>query len=288
VTSEAIDAGASDAIGWVLWAATLGLEGAVTARAEAARANGFERMSLSSLDVARAAEAGTPPEELGRALRGSGLELVMDPVVNWHGDASAMGRYGESGPDEVLRMCEALQVVSMSAIGPFGADEVSIDELAERFGGFCDRAGDVGAQVHLEFMPFSAVADLATAWAIVEAADRDNGGLLFDTWHFFRGDPDFALLDDIPGARIFAVQVSDAPAEIRGSLGEDTFHRLMPGDGCFDLPRALRTLDRIGGLRWVGPEVLSPVTAAMPPVEAARRARDCTRELIARVRSSRA
>jgi hypothetical protein len=59
----------------------------------------------------------------------------------------------------------------------------------------------------------------------------------------------------------------------------------MPGAGCFDLARALRTLDRIGGLRSVGPEVLSPLTAAMPAVEAAQVAIDATRELIARSRT---
>jgi hypothetical protein len=35
----------------------------------------------------------------------------------------------------------------------------------------------------------------------------------------------------------------------------------------------------------VGPEVISPVTEAMPPVEAARVAGDRVRQLIARVRS---
>ena len=68
-------------------------------------------------------------------------------------------------------------------------------------------------------------------------------------------------------------------------MREDTQNRLLPGDGDLDLPRAVRALDRIGALRWVGPEVISPVTEAMPPVEAARVAVDRVRELIARVRS---
>lgn len=280
--------GASHTLGWVLWSATIGMERPIAERVEAAQKNGCSRLSMSSFDVARAAQEGTTAEELGRALRGSGLGLVMDPVMNWYGGAPpAMGRFGEFSTDDLLRMCEALQVVSMTAIGPFSADEVPSDELPPRFGSFCDRAADFGAQVQLEFMPFSAVADLPTAWAIVEGADRRNGGLLFDTWHFFRGNPDFAVLDRIPGERIFAVQVADAAAEVRGSLTEDTFNRLIPGDGSFDLARALRTLDRNGGLRWVGPEVLSPVTAAMDPVDAARLAVEATRDLVARVKSER-
>jgi sugar phosphate isomerase/epimerase len=89
----------------------------------------------------------------------------------------------------------------------------------------------------------------------------------------------------VPGERIFAVQIDDAAAEVRGSMREDTQNRLLPGDGDLDLPRVVRALDRIGALRWVGPEVISPVLEAMSPVEAARVAVERVRELIARVRS---
>ncbi|MGO8862132.1 MAG: hypothetical protein ACLQRH_15400 [Acidimicrobiales bacterium] len=54
-----------------------------------------------------------------------------------------------------------------------------------------------------------------------------------------------------------------------------------PGDGDLDLICVIRALDRMGALRWVGPEVISPFTASMPPVEAARLAGDRVRELLA-------
>jgi len=44
------------------------------------------------------------------------------------------------------------------------------------------------------------------------------------------------------------------------------------------------TLDRIGGLRWVGPEVISPVTSAMTPTDAARIAGSRVRDLIVVIR----
>ena len=223
--------GSLDGIGWVLWSATIGMERPIEERVAAAQAAGFTRLSVSALDVAKAGEEGTTAEALGRSLRESGLEIVMDPVMNWYGGAPPPGRFAPFTADDVLKMCEALQVVSMSVIGPFSPDECPLDELPARFGTFCDRAADLGAQVQFEFMPMSAIKDLATAWTIVQGADRPNGGLLFDTWHFFRGNPDFSALDEVPGERIFAVQVADAPAEVRGSIAEDTFHRLLPGEG---------------------------------------------------------
>jgi sugar phosphate isomerase/epimerase len=277
--------GVLDGIGWVLWSGTIGLESPIAARIDAAMAAGFTRLSVSPLDVARAEEQGTSAAELGRSLRDAGLEIVLDPVMNWYGGAPrADSRFARFPLDESLAMAEALQVVSITLIGQATSD-LSLDEVAGPFGNVCDRAAGFGAQVHLEFIPMTLIPDLASAWTIVQGADRPNGGVLFDTWHFFRGNPDFELLERVPGERIFAVQIDDAAADVRGSMREDTQNRLLPGDGDFDLPRVVRALDRIGALRWVGPEVISPVTEAMPPVQAARVAGDRVRELIARVRS---
>ena len=142
--------------------------------------------------------------------------------------------------------------------------------MAGPFGVLCDRAREVGALVHLEFMPMLSITDLASAWTIVSGADRPNGGIMFDTWHFFHTGADFGLLEQVPGDRIFGVQFSDADPQPGADLGQDTFNRLLPGDGSLDLVRVLGVLDRIGGLHSVGPEVISPMTAAMAPAEAAR------------------
>jgi sugar phosphate isomerase/epimerase len=277
---------ASDGIEWVLWAGTVGMDTPVAARVEAALATGFDRVSVGPLDVARAAKEGIPAERLGRSIRDAGLEIVMDPVMGWCSDAPLPGPYADFGLDDQLRMCAALQVAAMTVFGPFSPNEATQGELIQRFAALCDRAAEIGARVQFEFMPITAVADVAAAWAIVEAAARDNGGLVFDSWHFYRGTPDLAALERVPGDRIFAVQLSDAAAQVRGSLVEDTFDRKMPGDGALDLVGAVRALDRIGGLRFVGPEVISPVTAAMPPADAARLGRARVRDLIAAARSS--
>jgi sugar phosphate isomerase/epimerase len=274
-----------DDIGWVLWSGTIGLESPIAARIDAARANGFTRVSVSPLDVARAEERGTSAAELGRQLHDAGLEIVLDPVMNWYGGAPrADSRFARFALDEALAMAEALRVASITLIGQATSD-LPIEAVAEPFGAVCDRAAGFGARLHVEFIPMTAIPDLASAWTIVQGADRANGGILFDTWHFFRGDPDFEVLERVPGERVFAVQIDDAAAEVRGSMREDTQHRLLPGDGAFDLRRAVRALDGIGALRWVGPEVISPTLEAMPPVEAARVAGERVRELIARVRS---
>lgn len=266
---------------WVLWSGTLGLESPMLDRFPAAVAGGFDHLSLSALDVARSAEQGLPTTEIKRRADDLGLRLIMDPVMNWHpATEPSRSRFARFGMDEALRMCEALGVVSMTAIAS-STSAASGDELIGLFGTLCDRAADIGALVHLEFIPMTAITDVATAWAIVRQADRPNGGILFDTWHFFRGSADFDDLEAVPGERILAVQVDDALPEVVGSLWDDTQRRRLPGDGCFDLPRVLRTLVRTGGLRRVGPEVIAPETAALPAADAARLAGERVRALVA-------
>jgi sugar phosphate isomerase/epimerase len=108
--------------------------------------------------------------------------------------------------------------------------------------------------------------------------------MVFDTWHFFRSDPDFELLARIPGDRIFVVQVSDAGAEMLGDVIEDTTHRRrLPGDGSFDLLGVLTALERIGALRAVGPEILSDDMNLLSPTRAATLAGARVGELLAQV-----
>ncbi len=228
----------------------------------------------------RAAESGTTAAEIGRQAADLGLDLVIDPVMNWYPDrAPSPSRFAGVSTDDALRMCEALRVTSLTAIATASSD-VPVPELAGHFARLCDHAADFGAQVHLEFMPFTVVRNLRIAWDLVRGADRPNGGLVFDTWHFFRGEPEFDVLAGIPGDRVFCVQVDDAPAVPQGALREETARRLLPGDGALDLIAAIQALHRIGALRWVGPEVISPELAAMPILDAATLAMERTRATV--------
>jgi sugar phosphate isomerase/epimerase len=259
-------------IGWTLWAATVGFDGPLEERLEAAAGAGYQRLSLSPVDVARSAEAGVGAGSLRHAAESRGLRWILDPVVAWlpAGAASRSPLARFSIPD-VAGIAETLDAVSMSAIA-LTSKAHETDRLAEAFAGLCDAVD--GVDVHLEFLPMTVVTDVRTAWDVVRAAGRDNGGIVFDTWHFFRGNPDLDVLAGIPGDRIFAVQVNDASSEPSGTLWEDTFHRLLPGDGDFDLASVMGVLDSIGGLSWVGPEVFSEELSGLGATEAARLGRN--------------
>jgi sugar phosphate isomerase/epimerase len=270
----------------VLWAASL-RPSTLRERVAAAVAGGFGGVSVSPGDAGDPGSGRTgrdAPEEVARWAAGQGVALVVvDSVIEWypHEPPRRMLAATEYSVTQMLEVCDRFGVDSLGALAPFPS-VAPVEELAGCFARLCDQAAEHGLRVQLEFTPFPPVPDLATAWQIVQQAGRRNGGILLDSWHFFRGRPDLGLLSSIPGDRIMGVQLSDGRAEFRESLLKDTFrHRELPGEGCFDLVGLLNVLHRTGGLNQVGPEVLSEELQALEPPEAAVRLAAATEKTMA-------
>jgi sugar phosphate isomerase/epimerase len=277
---------------WTLWAGTVGLDSPLDVRIQAALEMRFDRISLGVLDLHRWDIASPSAiRDLGDRLRDSGLEVVMDPIMNWYPCQDAMQNpFAEVASEATLEAAAQLGAVSISAIAqlrhhlgrptgpsPGRPPEVSPSLLVDHF---AHRAGNHGIDVDLEFMPMTDVRTLADAWHAVGGAGAANGRILVDSWHFFRSGADFDLLATIPSSCIGTVQLSDALSDVRGTLFEDVRRRLLPGDGALDLIRLVRVLSDTGALGSVGPEVINPMLLHASPVAAARLARARTEELL--------
>ncbi len=194
-------------------------------------------------------------------------------------DAERIFGYGER---ELFAIAQAVEARSLNAVDVFGGDW-SLDEAATAFAGLCDRAADHGLLVHLEFLPWSRIPDLAAARQVVRAADRPNGGIMLDAWHYFRSGPDGGLLRSIPGASILGVQLSDAPATPEPEPLHATLHeRLLPGEGELALRTLLTDLGATGTTAPLGVEVFSDALHALDPEEVGRLAGASLRALLER------
>ena len=92
---------------------------------------------------------------------------------------------------------------------------------------------------------------------LIEASGSDVR-LTFDTWHFWRSDPDHDLLATIPPGLIHEVQLADGGAQVVEDLQTDLlYHRKVPGSGAFDLAKTMAVLAGIGPIRPIGPETFS-------------------------------
>ena len=155
----------------------------------------------------------------------------------------------------------------------------------EAFAALCTRAAEHGLLVHIEWLPWSKIPDLATALRIVQLAAQPNGGLNIDAWHLVRSGVTVDELRDVPGSLILGVQLDDGPLEPEPNLIEATLHeRTLPGDGAFDLSAIVRALRHTGTTAPIGVEVFSDALHALPAAEAARAAAEATRSVLGAAR----
>ena len=108
----------------------------------------------------------------------------------------------------VPRSARAPSPCSRSAAAGSGTRSALAD-AASAFASLCDRAADHDLLAHIEYFPQSGIPDLTTAYEIVRAAGRGNGGVMVDSWHHLRGTDAGRFDPGFPGESILAVQLGD-------------------------------------------------------------------------------
>ena len=120
------------------------------------------------------------------------------------------------------------------------------------------------------------VDDYRRAWRIVELADHPAVGVCLDSFHILSRGHDPAAIEEIPGEKIFFLQLADAPALTMDVLSWSRHHRLFPGEGAFDLGRVPRARARAG---YAGPLSLEVFNDAFRQTDVLRTARQAKRSL---------
>ena len=267
----------------VLCAATL-VRVPLLERIELAAEAGFRGVSLFPDDVE---DLTVSDAEFRTRLDDLGLEVAeLDPVLSWvPGVEVTDSGFGRWSVDDFLRAAARLGARSLNAV--CFAHHVPFEDLVEPFASLCDRAAEEGLGVHVEFMPFSAIRDFETALALVDAVSRPNAGIMLDVWHFVRSGSSRALLAR-NASRVTATQLDDCPAEPEANLIDETLNRrLLPGEGDGDVAGLIRLLDAGGCTAPLGVEAFCEELVALAPADAARRAIEATRKVVAEARASR-
>ncbi|MGI9596099.1 MAG: sugar phosphate isomerase/epimerase family protein [Acidimicrobiales bacterium] len=229
----------------------------VVARIDAAAGAGFGAIGLYLGAWARLRSDPTAVEAIDAALDRTGLVVSNIEVVR-----------GWASPDRPDQSCLDQEALAYEMADHFGCRYLqaigdhtgSVAEAAVGFGGLCDRAGEHGLLVGIEWVPsMTNIETAARAAEIVTAADRDNGGFCVDSWHLTRSTNNIDDILQLPGDRVFAVQLNDGTIEPQHPdyLEDCLTNRVPPGDGQFDLVGLIRALDQIGSTAPLGLEVCS-------------------------------
>lgn len=181
------------------------------------------------------ADAGLRAQTLQR-LRDTGIQVLDVEILRLK-------------PDTCVADFEAILAVGAEC----GASELLVagndpDEarLTDNFAALCDLSLHYGLHPHLEFMPWTNARDLTQAARIVAAADRPNGCVLVDAFHFDRSASRLADLANVPPSRLRYAQLCDVagprPDDMDEILRQARNERRFPGDGDCDLHGLLRSL----------------------------------------------
>ncbi len=257
---------AHDRDNYLLWQGTV-RELSLKDQLRVAQETGFGKISVTPFHLTKWKEEGQSADSMLAMAADYGVRLShLDPLTRWAPKWKPDNVPEEFIPflgfetDRFLDIAEEFKCESISTICSFPAGTVNAPQLTDAFAAIADRAGERGLSCHLEFIPFWGLFDLNMAWRVIRDADRPGAGIVFDYWHFMRGNPDLDLLAQIPGDKIASVQLADAAAsfpEDRSPVDDCLNHRVPCGDGEFPVTEITRILARTGGLRNVGPEIFS-------------------------------
>ena len=128
--------------------------------------------------------------------------------------------------------CETLLVCS----SPLPTASHDDGQLVEQFSALAELASEHDKKVAYEALAWGGhVNTYRHAWKIVEEVDHPSLGTCLDSFHILSRGDDPAGIRDIPGEKIFFLQLADAPFMAMDILQWSRHHRNFPGQGSFDL-----------------------------------------------------
>ncbi|WP_236235003.1 3-dehydroshikimate dehydratase QuiC [Pseudomonas tohonis] len=245
--------------------ATVSLSGTLPEKLEAIAAAGFDGVEIFENDLLYYAGS---PREVRQLCADLGLAITLfQPFRDFEGcrrdrlqrnldrAERKFDLMQELGTDLVL-------VCSNVAADSLGDERTLVDDL--RLLG--EHAGARGLRIGYEALAWGRhVNTWQQVWNLVRQADHPAVGVILDSFHTLslKGDP--RAIADIPGEKIFFVQMADAPILAMDVLEWSRHFRCFPGQGEFDLPGFLAPILRSGYRGPLSLEIFNDGFRAAPP-----------------------
>lgn len=158
-------------------------------------------------------------------------------------------------------------------------DEI-IDESVKVLNELADIAEKQKVGLAFEFLGQTdcSVQTLDLAKEIVEKVNRENVGLVLDTFHFYAGNSTFEAIETLDPEKLFIFHINDAEDLPRETLTDA--HRLYPGTGILPIREIKQRFDQIGYDRMVSIEIFRPEYWDENPFEVARKAKEATEKVL--------
>jgi sugar phosphate isomerase/epimerase len=200
------------------------------------------------------------------------LEFLQDWFVK--GDAK---RVSDLRKTLLLQAAEVLRAHHIK-VGDFENKTTPMPELISSFRSLCRDAANAGTLVGFELMPFAMISTLEDTMTMLNGADAANGGVILDLWHIVKLGIAYERAASIPERFLIGVELNDGYLKSEFSLvTETTQHRLMCGQGEFDVTGFVRAMRKSAYQGAYGIEVLNAALRKRPLAELAELAYRTTR-----------
>ena len=157
--------------------------------------------------------------------------------------------------------------------GYVGPAELSRSELRRATAEGLRLVADIGAphgiRYYLEPIAWTPLS-LELAVEAIDAAERDNVGLVLDYWHLWNGGATPEAVARLDPRIIFGVDFSDSLGPPGAGLADQRSRRVWPGDGAIPLREWTDAIRSTGFDGWWDNELYSPPHWELDPFETAR------------------
>jgi 2-keto-myo-inositol isomerase len=252
---------------------------------EVVSAAGYDGIELLIFKLPSYLESHTAGD-LARSLRKNGLApLTINCIENFN--LRPPGEFGKVR-EECRWLSELSQEIGCPGVAvvpsarPEGmAWEQIKTETVSALQDLADVAAPYGVQLGFEFLApaNNSVRTLAQGWEIVQAAGRENVGLVIDTYHFYVGGSSWESLEEFDIDRLLVVHINDVEGLPLEQLTDGD--RMLPGEGVIPLHRILSRLHARGYDGAYSLEVMRPAYRKREPLEYARAGLEATRKALA-------
>ena len=213
--------------------ATVSVSGMLPEKLAAISAARFDGVEIFENDLVQF--SGTPRDVRGLA---EDLGLTIDlfqPFRDFEGvDAAQLQRNLDRAERKFDLMQElgAPLMLVCSSVQPDTSPDREL--IAAQLRELAERAGRRGLRIGYEALAWGVqTSRFAQAWETVALADHPHLGLVLDSFHTLVLKDDYGPIADLPGDRIFYVQLADAPWLQLDVLSHSRHYRCFPGQGDF-------------------------------------------------------
>lgn len=257
--------------------ATVCLSGTLPQKIKAISAAGFSAIEIMESDLLLYDGSA---KDIRNMAHDHGLEIIAyQPLRDFEGlpepHRSKMFYKAERKFDLMADLdCDLLMICS--SVSPYALG--GLQRAADDFHELADIAQKRKMRVAFEALSWGRhIHDYRDSWEVVRRANHDHLGLCLDTFHIFSRGVEINSILNVPGDKIFLVQLADAPRMRMDHLSWSRHYRCFPGQGELPVGEFMTNLKETG---YQGPLSLEIFNDQFRSGSVQQNAKDAYRSLV--------